>query len=81
MKNATTKPDIERILTCAALATLTTLGLFSLIVNLMAPLFASVALLTAHEVAQQTATHGTEQRVCQTTHVDDPEDLRRPSVI
>jgi len=46
----TTPIDLRRTAACAALATLTTLGLFSLIANVMPPLVAdTLVLATAHE--------------------------------
>ena len=55
MENATrtTKPDIRRTLTCAALATITTLGMFSLIANVMTPMFSGIQLLPAGVSAQE----------------------------
>jgi hypothetical protein len=48
----TTAFDFHRAVACAALATLTTLGMFSLIANVMPPLVAdALVLATGHEVA------------------------------
>ena len=42
--------DLRRAVTCAALATLTTLGMFSLIANVMPPLVAGgLVLASSHE--------------------------------
>jgi hypothetical protein len=46
----TTAFDLHRAVTCAALATLTTLGMFSLIANVMPPLVAdTLVLASGHE--------------------------------
>jgi hypothetical protein len=48
----TTTFDLRRAATCAALATLTTLGMFSLIANVMPPLVADgLVLASSHETA------------------------------
>jgi hypothetical protein len=55
MEPATTtkKHDIRRSLSCAALAGVTTLGMFSLIANFMTPLLAGIQLLPDAVSAQE----------------------------
>ena len=77
----TSKPDIRRTLTCAALATITTLGMFSLVANLMTPMFAGIQLLASVPTVQRTHSIDLEDTVCvQAAHGDDTIDLR-PSAI
>jgi hypothetical protein len=77
----TSKPDLRRTLTCAALATITTLGMFSLVANLMTPMFAGIRLLASEPVKQQTEPLNYEDTVCvQTARTDGAADSR-PSVI
>jgi hypothetical protein len=71
------QPDYRRALTCAALATITSLGMFSLVANLMTPMFAGIQLLAREPAAQQTPSIGFEDTVCvQTAHTDDTESRR-----
>jgi hypothetical protein len=78
-----TKPDLRRTLTCAALATVTTLGMFSLVANVMTPLFAGIRLLSTGTTAQETRRSFTsDEDICvPTAHREDARDLTKPAVI
>ena len=77
----TSKPDLRRTLTCAALATITTLGMFSLVANLMTPMFAGIRLLADEPRAQQTQSINFEDTVCVQTAQSDDTVESRPSAI
>ncbi len=82
MKNATTQFDFRRTLTCAALATITSLGMFSLIANIMTPMFAGIRLLTATGSAQEVNADPVGDKVCvKSMLVDGEEGTHRPSLI
>jgi hypothetical protein len=86
MENATrtTKPDIRRTLTCAALAMITTLGMFSLVANIMTPMFSGIQLLPAGVSAQEVRVSRdvSDERVCvQTVRAEGAEPHSQPSVI
>lgn len=49
----TTTHDFRRTITCAALATITSLATFSLVANVMTPIFAGSVLLAARSSPQQ----------------------------
>jgi len=49
----TTTFDIRRTLTCAALATITSLAVFSVVANVATPLFTGTLLLAARAPAQE----------------------------
>jgi hypothetical protein len=77
-----TKSDFRRTLTCAALATITSLGMFSLIANVMTPMFAGIQWLSATGQPQQTQAVRFEDTVCvQAAHIDDATETARPSAI
>ena len=83
MQTATrsSKPDYRRALTCAALATITSLGMFSLVANLMTPMFAGIQLLAGEPAAQQMQSINFEDTVCvQTAHTEETIESR-PSAI
>ena len=76
-----TKPDLRRTLTCAALATLTSLAMFSFVANLMTPMFAGIRLLASDDAARPTQTLNFEDTVClRTAHGDEAQDAT-PSAI
>jgi len=45
--------DLRQAFTCAALATITSLGMFSVVANVMTPMLAGSALLTVRSPAQE----------------------------
>ena len=55
MKPVTTsaRPDYRRIVTCATLATITSLGVFSLVANVMATLIGGMTGRAAFQTAQE----------------------------
>ena len=78
---STSKPEIRRTLTCAALATITSLGMFSLVANLVTPMFAGIQLRARAPTAQREQSIDFEDTVCvQAAHSDDTIDSR-PSAI
>jgi hypothetical protein len=80
----TTKPDFHQTLTCAALATITTLGTFSLVANVMTPLVSGLHLPTTGLSAQEMRANqpSIEDTVCvQTAHMDGSTSSSRPSLI
>ena len=86
MENATTstKLDIRRTLTCVALATITTLGTFSLIASVMTPMFSGIQLLPAGLSAQEVrvSRDGIDDKVCvQTVRGEGADQLTYRSVI
>ena len=83
MQTATksSKPDYRRALTCAALATITSLGMFSLVANLMTPMFAGIQLLAGEPAAHQSQSINFEDTVCvQTAHTDDTTESRPAAI-
>ena len=57
--------DVRQTLTCATLATITSLGMFSAVANVMTPLFAGTALLNASTTAQEMrAAYRTDDAEC-----------------
>jgi hypothetical protein len=87
-----TQSEVRRTLTCAALATITTIGTFSLIANLMTPMFAGVALLSGIGSAQEarTGTRPLEETACietaylapvDTAHVQQAGETQKPAAI
>ena len=77
----TSKPDIRRTLTCAVLATITSLAIFSLVANLVTPMFAGIQLLASAPTAQRTRSIDFEDTVCvQAAHSEETIESR-PSAI
>ena len=80
----TTRHDVRRTLTCAALATITTLGMFSVIANVMTPMFASMRLLSNGLSAQEVRVNReiNDERVCvQTVRAEGAEPVSYRSLI
>jgi hypothetical protein len=79
----TANTDIRRSLTCATLATITTLGVFSLVANVMTPLVSGLRLPAGTASAQASRTDPSiEDRVCvQTAHAEGADRLPRPSIL
>jgi len=79
----TTKPDVRRTLTCATLATITTLGMFSLVANVMTPMFAAIqfqqAIVPAPDARAGKAV--IEEKVCVQANIDDARGVLHLSVI
>jgi hypothetical protein len=48
-----TATDLRQAITCATLATITSLGMFSVVANVMTPMFAGSLLLTGRATAQE----------------------------
>jgi hypothetical protein len=79
----TANTDIRRSLTCATLATITTLSVFSLVANVMTPMLSGIRLPAGVAAAQAFRVDPTiEDRVCvQTAHAEDADRLPKPSII
>jgi hypothetical protein len=76
-----TKSDFRRTVACAALATITSLAMFSLVANIMTPMFAGMQRLSATDLSQPTQAGRFGDTVCvQAAHVDDAERSQPPAI-
>jgi hypothetical protein len=82
MNDAPTKPDLRRTLTCAVLATITTTAMFSLVANIMPPLFSGIELLASSGSTQKLHAAEMTQSVCVKGPdvADDPESARPATI-
>ena len=68
-----TGTDLRQAFMCATLATITSLGMFSVVANVMTPMFAGSLLLTGRTSAQEMrAAYGAAAAVAPTTRAGDP---------
>jgi len=77
----TKPPDLRRTLTCAALSTLTSLGVFSLVANLMTPMFAGLRYVSSQRSAQTSQSLNFEDTACvQAAHADDTQESKPAAI-